>query len=162
MAPRGGRELEPRVLQDGKWDLTFEGERWRASRLSYYLNVAPIPRTPPSLKEGLVLHHCDHEWCIEPNHLYLGSSSRNAKDKFERHLTVRQDMSRRKLAEWSSLTPDEQVRRIAPMLSTPYERTPEIKAKYAEARRSHWAGLTPKQYAERCRRISEGKRRALV
>lgn len=39
MLPRGQREGTPRALQTGKWGLTFEGERWQASRLSYHLKL---------------------------------------------------------------------------------------------------------------------------
>lgn len=63
----------------------IDGERWSNHRLSYHINVAPIPRRPENLKEGLVLHTCDNKWCIRPSHLYLGSQSQNMKDLFRRN-----------------------------------------------------------------------------
>lgn len=77
--------------------VTIKGKCWKASRLSYSLNVSKIPCTPKNLKRGLVLHTCDHEWCIEPRHLYLGSQQQNAKDKWSRHPTVRADLSRARI-----------------------------------------------------------------
>lgn len=71
----------------------FNGQRWSAYRLSYHLNVEEITRTPPSLKDGLVLHTCDNEWCVNPEHLYLGTQRQNVIDMIERSPGVREKMS---------------------------------------------------------------------
>jgi len=63
----------------------IEGERWPAHRLSYCLNVAFVPRSLERRKDGLVLHHCDNKWCINPEHLYLGTSKQNAQDNAVRN-----------------------------------------------------------------------------
>jgi hypothetical protein len=55
--------------------VTFDGEVWIASRLSYHLNNGSIPRGPTHSGGPLVLHRCDHLWCIAPEHLYLGDRS---------------------------------------------------------------------------------------
>jgi len=73
--------------------VVFEGEKWAAHRLSYHLNVAPIPRGPANLKEGIVCHHCDNGWCINPSHLYLGTAKQNAQDNAERNLEWRKNRS---------------------------------------------------------------------
>lgn len=85
------RNGSPRRDRPSSLDITthrrvsYEGEKWPAHRLSYHLNVSPIPKGPGQLKEGLVLHKCDNGWCINPDHLYLGNSSQNAKDNAERN-----------------------------------------------------------------------------
>ena len=68
--------------------ICVDGERWPAHRLSYCLNVGQIPVHPEggkSASEGLVLHTCDNKWCINPEHLYLGSKSQNTLDLVERN-----------------------------------------------------------------------------
>jgi len=73
--------------------IIFNGERWSAHRLSFSLNVEKIPRRPNSKKEGLVLHTCDNKWCINPDHLYLGTSKQNAIDNAERNIEWRRKRS---------------------------------------------------------------------
>ena len=75
---------EPRVRGD-YLGVKINGQNWPAHRLSYCLNVEEIPRAPENRKEGLVLHTCDNKWCINPEHLYLGTSSQNAKDNARRN-----------------------------------------------------------------------------
>jgi hypothetical protein len=67
----------------------FEDETWRAPRLAYHLNVARILRCPRRRASGLILHTCDHEWCVEPSHLYKGTQKQNMMDVSRRHPTIR-------------------------------------------------------------------------
>lgn len=80
----GPRRKEGPVVK-GKPAIEFDGEIWKAPRLSFSLNVMRLPRTPKTLKRGLVCHHCDNAWCIEPNHLYFGTASQNTKDIWRRN-----------------------------------------------------------------------------
>ena len=86
------------MLKASRWDdgplhavlerrprVSFEGQVWQAPRLSFHLNKHNILCSPVSLKTGLVLHSCDHKWCIESDHLSLGDCSRNQKEALERN-----------------------------------------------------------------------------
>ena len=81
-----GRSSQP--MLSGRPQIKFKGELWWAARLSFHLNKEEIPRSPPSLKFGLVCHTCDHEWCINPEHLYLGTQKQNVGDLYARHPTI--------------------------------------------------------------------------
>jgi hypothetical protein len=68
----------------------YKNDKWQCSRLSYHLNKSSIPRRPDETKnDSLVLHTCDHHWCINPNHLYRGNRKQNARDMYNRHPTIR-------------------------------------------------------------------------
>ncbi len=84
-------------LTEGRPSVKFEGKGWKANRPSCHLNVAPLPRTPATLKEGIVCHTCDNPWCINPEHLYLGTASQNTKDIYDRNLNIRQRQSAAKI-----------------------------------------------------------------
>lgn len=94
--PSGCVAIESRrvgVITKGRPVVGYEGEDWKCGRLSYHLNVAEIPRSPASLKEGIVCHHCDNPWCINPEHLYLGTQKQNIADVWQRNEFIRQRMS---------------------------------------------------------------------
>lgn len=58
----------------GHGEISYKGKRFRAHRLSYMVNIGPIP-------EGMVVcHKCDNPPCINPDHLFIGSQADNLKD----------------------------------------------------------------------------------
>lgn len=58
--------------------LNVGGKYTRTSRLSYVLNVAPIP---PGM---IVRHRCDNPPCVNPSHLLVGTHLDNVRDARER------------------------------------------------------------------------------
>lgn len=65
--------------------IPYKGRKWKSSRLSYHLNIKSLPKTPKTLKRGIVCHTCDNQWCINPKHLYLGTQHQNIKDIWKRN-----------------------------------------------------------------------------
>lgn len=77
--------------------INYEGQKWKASRLAYHLNIEEIPKTPFSMKEGYVCHHCDHPWCVNLTHLYLGTASQNTSDIYARNKLFREKLRKSKI-----------------------------------------------------------------
>lgn len=50
-----------------------------SSRLSYFIHNGDYDRAK------LVCHHCDNPMCVNPDHLYLGTTQQNTDDKHRRN-----------------------------------------------------------------------------
>lgn len=58
----------------GYGHLSYDGQIFRAHRISYELHCGPVP-------EGkMVLHKCDHRYCVNPEHLFIGTAQDNVTD----------------------------------------------------------------------------------
>jgi hypothetical protein len=65
----------------------FEGKRIPGHRLSYHLNKEKVELKPGGTHKPVIRHTCDNAWCVNPEHLVLGTQSENVKDAHERHPT---------------------------------------------------------------------------
>jgi len=61
-------------LIEGYAAVWYEGRMWKVNRLAHHLRGNTLPR------EVMVCHKCDNRPCINPDHIFLGSASDNAKD----------------------------------------------------------------------------------
>lgn len=65
----------------GDFSITVEGKKFklRAHQYSWYLHCG---RMPP--KCMVVCHKCDHPYCVNPDHLFIGTHQDNAQDKVDK------------------------------------------------------------------------------
>ena len=66
------------IASTGYGSLGFEGTKITSHRLSYAINIGPIPA-------GLyVCHSCDNPRCVNPSHLWLGTNKTNIEDALKK------------------------------------------------------------------------------
>ncbi len=64
--------------KDGYGKVIIDGKSIGAHRLSYTINIGPIPK-------GInVCHHCDNPGCCNPSHLFLGTQKENMLDMYKK------------------------------------------------------------------------------
>lgn len=66
------------TLLNGYGTLTRDGKRIYVHRLSYEINVGPIPAGQ------FVCHKCDVRTCVRPDHLFAGSVGDNNRDMWSK------------------------------------------------------------------------------
>lgn len=60
---------------DGYGRFQFNYQRWKTHRLSYHVHKGSIPL------DMCVCHSCDNPKCVNPDHLWLGTTQDNTRDR---------------------------------------------------------------------------------
>jgi hypothetical protein len=81
-------------------NFNYQGKMWRAHRLSYIFHKGNFDQTL------FVCHTCDNPKCVNPDHLFLGSTQDNTVDR------VQKDRSAKGEANGDSRLTEIQVREI--------------------------------------------------
>jgi hypothetical protein len=106
-------EWQSTLQQQGYGHFWFEGRQMMAHRMAYQLFRGEIPRGI------LVCHTCDNPRCVNPEHLFLGTSKDKAIDRNQKF----RNWGRRKLS-------DEAVREILELIKEGNLVQREIAAKF--------------------------------
>jgi hypothetical protein len=83
IAESGCWEWTASTVPKGYGVIWFQGKQQYAHRVSYQIHIGPIPGGL------LILHECDNPRCVNPQHLFPGTSAQNTADMLSkgRHKT---------------------------------------------------------------------------
>lgn len=95
----GCHEFQSTIQKDGYGRFFYKGKQAQAHRVAYELSIGEIP------EKMVICHKCDNRKCVNPEHLFLGTTKDNVLDMYKKN---RQATPSRKIS-------DEDVKQIFQM-----------------------------------------------
>lgn len=97
-----------------------------AHRISWSLINGPIPFNLH------VLHSCDNGWCVNPEHLHLGTHQDNMREKMERNRNVAPPILKGEAHPMSKLTQEQvdDIKKKLALIDKPYGKIKKIADEY--------------------------------
>jgi hypothetical protein len=69
---------------NGYGSFRYNGKVRRAHHVSFEIHKGPLPKLGNGSEDLVVMHACDNNMCVNPDHLSIGTKRKNTQDAIER------------------------------------------------------------------------------